>query len=105
MAKFKMILHLFEGGAAGAGAAAAGGGAPGGGTAGEGGAAAVAPGVLSDGTQVDNRLAARMEEQARKRAARGEAPVRTAERQPEQKGAEAQQPNEPNLEDQWSEAK
>lgn len=96
----KMNLHLFEGGAAGAGAAAAGGGA------GEGGGeAAVAPGVLEDGTQVDNRLAARLEQQARKRKARGETPVRTAQTQPEQNAQAQEAPEEPSLEDQWKEAK
>ena len=102
--KFYMNLSLFEGGAAGAGAAPAAG-------TGEGGeAAAVVPGTLDDGTVVDNRLAARMEEQARKRRNRGEepAPVKAmkvespAEAQPQ----EAPQPaEEPSLEDQWTEAK
>ena len=97
----KMNLHLFEGGAAGAGAAAAGGGA------GEGGGeAAVTPGVLEDGTQMDDRLAARMEQQARKRKARGEAPVRTAAQMPPEQQAQAQAAQEePSLEDQWKEAK
>ena len=96
----KMNLHLFEGGAAGAGAAAAGSGA------GEGGGeAAVTPGVLEDGTQVDNRLAARLEEQARKRKARGETPVLTAKPAPQEQKAEEPQAEEPSLEDQWKEAK
>ena len=100
--EIKMDLHLFEGGAAGAGAAPAAG-------AGEGGeAAVVSPGTLNDGTQVDARLAARMEEQARKRRARGEAPVQAA--QPAQEAPEAQpqaeqQAEEPSLDDQWAEAK
>ena len=100
--EIKMDLHLFEGGAAGASAAPAAG-------AGEGGeAAVVSPGTLNDGTQVDARLAARMEEQARKRRARGEAPVQAA--QPAQEAPEAQpqaepQAEEPSLDDQWAEAK
>ena len=96
----RMNLHLFEGGAAGAGAAAAGSGA------GEGGGeAAVTPGVLEDGTQVDNRLAARLEQQARKRKARGETPVMTAAQMPQEPKAEEPQAEEPSLEDQWKEAK
>lgn len=96
----KMNLHLFEGGAAGAGAAAAGNGA------GEGGGeAAVVPGVLEDGTQVDNRLAARLEQQARRRKARGEAPVQTAAQMPQEQKAEEPAEQEPSLEDQWKEAK
>ena len=99
--KLKMILNLFEGGAAGAGAAPAGDGA------GEGtGEAAVTPGVLEDGTQVDDRLAARMKEQARKRKARGEAEMQIAPpQQPEQTQAEEPGQAEPSLEDQWKEAK
>lgn len=100
MAENYMNLHLFEGGAGGAGAAPAGGGA------GEGGGeAAVTPGVLEDGTQVDNRLAARMEEQARKRRARGEEPIRPAAQKAAQQPAEEPQAEEPSLEDQWNEAK
>ena len=95
--EIKMNLRLFEGDG-GAGAAS--------GPAGEGGGeAAVAPGVLADGTQVDDRLAARLEAQARKRKARGEAPVRTAEMQPEPQAQEPQQSEEPSLEDEWAEAK
>ena len=101
MAKFKLNLHLFEGGAAGAGAAPAAGG--------EGGetAAAVLPGVLEDGTQVDNRLAARMEAQAKRRQARGEAaPARAAEKAEPQAEAQTQPAEEePSLEDQWAEVK
>ena len=100
--KFKMNLHLFEGDG-GAGAAPA---------AGEGGEeAAVKPGVLADGTVVDDRLAARMEEQARKRRARGEAPVKAAPpaqqqaTQPAQAAEPNAKPDEPSLEDQWNEAK
>lgn len=106
MNQFYMNLHLFEGGAAGgagAGAAPAA-GAAGAGDGGE--AAEVAPGVLQDGTQVDNRLAARMKEQARKRQARGEDPVRPAAQQAQP--AEEQPPQEeqgPSLEDEWAEAK
>ena len=98
--KLKMILDLFEGGAAGAGAAPAGDGA------GEGtGEAAVTPGVLEDGTQVDDRLAARMKEQARKRKNRGESDVRIAAPQQTQQAEEPQETAEPSLEDQWKEAK
>lgn len=101
--EIKMDLHLFEGGAAGASAAPAAG-------AGEGGeAAVVSPGTLNDGTQVDARLAARMEEQARKRRARGEAPVQAAqpaqEVKPEAQPQAEQQAEEPSLDDQWAEAK
>ena len=97
MAEIKMNLRLFEGDG-GAGAAS--------GPAGEGGGeAAVTPGVLSDGTQVDDRLAARLEAQAKRRKARGEAPVRTAEMQPEPQAQEPEQPEEPSLDDEWAEAK
>ena len=88
MALNRMNLQLFEGDGAGAGAA------PAAGPAGEGGgneAAVVTPGVLDDGTEVDARLAARMEEQARKRKSRGEAPVKQAA----QKVAEQPQANAP----------
>ena len=104
MAEWKMNLHLFEGGAAGAGAAPAAAGA------GEGGgeAAAITPGMLEDGTQVDDRLAARMEAQAKRRKNRGEAPVKPAQAaQPEkQEEAAAAEPaaEEPSLEEQWAEA-
>lgn len=96
-----MNLHLFEGGAGGAGAAPAGEGA------GEGaGEAAVVPGVLEDGTQVDDRLAARLEQQAKRRKARGEQPVQIAQKaQPQQEAAEPTQPETPSLEDEWNEAK
>ena len=100
--KYKMNLHLFEGDG-GAGAAPA--------TGGDGGEAAVKPGVLEDGTVVDDRLAARMEEQARKRKARGEEPAKIAPmaKQQAKQPAQAAQPNanpdEPSLEDQWNEAK
>jgi len=103
--KMFMDLHLFEGGAAGAGAGAA----PAAGT-GEGGeAAVVTPGTLDDGTQVDARLAARMQEQERKRRNRGEQPRIRAARaevpaaQEEAKPAEEQA--QPSLEDEWTEAK
>ena len=91
MAYLKLNLQLFgDGGGAGAGAAAAAGGGTGAGDGGE--AAVMSPGTLNDGTVVDDRLAARMEEQARKRRNRGEAPVqvqtvKTA--QPEQAEAQA----------------
>lgn len=100
---FEMDLRLFGDGA-GAGAAAAGGAGTGDG----GEAAAVTPGTLADGTVVDNRLAARMEEQARKRRSRGEkpAPVQAIKAEPQ---AAAEQPAEekaaPSLEDEWIEAK
>ena len=96
--EFEMNLRLFEGDG-GAGAAS--------GPAGEGGGeAAVTPGVLQDGTQVDDRLAARLEQQARKRKARGEAPVRTAEKAPpEPQEQEPPQPQEPSLDDEWNDAK
>lgn len=96
MVRYFMNLRLFEGDG-GAGAATDG--------PGEGGEAAVLPGVLQDGTQVDDRLAARMEEQARRRKARGEAPVRTAKQQPEQQVQKPQEQQEPSLDDQWAEAK
>lgn len=98
MAEIKMNLHLFGDGA-GAGAAPAG--------AGEGGGeAAVMPGVLQDGTQVDDRLAARLEQQAKRRKARGETPVLTAAPMPqEQQAEEPQAEPEQSLEDQWKEAK
>jgi hypothetical protein len=91
----KMNLHLFEGDGAGA--------APGTGG-GEGGEAAVAPGMLQDGTQVDDRLAARLEKQAQRRKQRGETPVSIPERV-EAEPAEEPQAQEPSLEDQWNEAK
>ena len=76
MAKMILNLQLFGDGGAGAGAAPAGG-------TGEGEAAVTSPGpgTLDDGTVVDNRLAARMEEQARKRRNRGEAPVKAPAQQ------------------------
>lgn len=98
--KLKMNLHLFGDGGAGAGAAPAGDGA---GDAGE--AAAVVPGVLEDGTQVDDRLAARLNKQAQRRKARGEAPVQIAEEMPQEQQEEEPQAEEPSLEDQWKEAK
>ena len=103
MAKFNINLHLFGDGA-GAGAAPAAG-------TGEGGEAAVTPGTLDDGTVVDNRLAARMEEQARKRRDRGEAPAKAPQQAKVQLTEEAktaeepEQNTEPSLEDEWNEAK
>ncbi len=104
----KMDLRLFgDGGAAGASAAPAAG-------AGEGGeAAVVAPGVLEDGTKVDARLAARMEAQARRRKNRGEEPVRPAApaanktqlAQPQAEVQPAAEPEEPSLDDQWTEVR
>ncbi len=102
MAKMFMNLHLFEGGsAAGASAAPAAAGAGDGGE-----AAVIAPGTLEDGTQVDARLAARMEEQARKRRARGQEPVKPAqEAQPVAvETAPAPAAEEPSLDEQWAEA-
>ena len=95
-----MNLHLFEGGAAGAGAAPAAAGAGDGGE-----AAVITPGTLEDGTEVDNRLAARLEEQARKRKARGQATVKPAQAAQPAAPAEAAEPaaEEPSLEDQWAE--
>lgn len=101
MAKMFMNLHLFEGGAAGAGAAPAAAGA------GEGGeAAAITPGTLEDGTEVDNRLAARLEAQARKRKARGQEPARPAQAAQPAAQVTAAEPaaEEPSLDDQWAEA-
>ena len=109
MREFFMELSLFEGGAGGgAGAGAAGAGAAqAAGADGGSEAAVVTPGTLEDGTQVDNRLAARMEEQARKRRARGEEPKQTAAvKAPEQtEEPAAEEQAEPSLEDQWAEAK
>ena len=101
MTQWKLNLHLFEGGA-GASAAPA---------AGEGGEqAAVVPGVLEDGTEVDARLAARMEAQAQRRRARGQEPraMKQAEEPaaaPAQaQGAEGQPAAEPkSLDEEWAE--
>jgi hypothetical protein len=104
MAEKKMNLHLFEGGA-GAGAA------PAAGEEGGGEAAVVTPGTLEDGTEVDARLAARMEAQAQRRRARGQEPM-PARRQAgpaagdaaQQNPAEGQnQPQEKSLDDEWEE--
>ncbi len=100
--KFKMNLHLFEGDG-GAGAAPAAGG--------DGGEAAVTPGVLEDGTQVDDRLAARIKELDQKRKARGEAPMKLQPKakqqaaQPQAGQPQAAPQQDPSLEDQWNEAK
>jgi len=99
MTQWKLNLHLFEGGA-GASAAPA---------AGEGGEqAAVVPGVLEDGTEVDARLAARMEAQAQRRRARGQEP--RAPKQAEvpaeaaaQLPAEENQPRTQSLDEEWAE--
>ena len=102
MTELKMNLHLFEGDG-GAGAAPAAGG--------EGGqAAVVGPGTLEDGTEVDARLAARMEAQAQRRRARGQEPARPAKMAAKPQGAAAQ-PNpaegqgqqQPSLDDEWNE--
>lgn len=101
---WNLSLLLFDGGAGGASAAPAGGEA--GGEAGAE-AAVVTPGVLEDGTQVDNRLAARMEQQAQRRKARGEtpqAPARRAAGQEAEETAEAE-PEAPSLEDRWKDLK
>ena len=92
-------LHLFEGGA-GAGAAPAAGG--------DGGEAAeVATGTLEDGTVVDNRLAARMQDQAKRRRNRGEEPlpVKAEMKTPPAAEQPQQEEAEPSLDDQWAEAK
>lgn len=103
MAYLKLNLQLFgDGGGAGAGAAAAAGGGTGAGDGGE--AAVMSPGTLNDGTVVDDRLAARLEEQARKRRNRGEAPVQVQTvkaAQPEQAEAQAEPAEEESLEEQW----
>ena len=99
--KFKLNLHMFEGDGAGAAPAAAGDGA--------GQAAEIAPGVMEDGTQVDDRLAARMKRQEERRKARGRAPQYKAPTQTvTEKPAEAEaQPvaEEPakGPEDRWQE--
>lgn len=92
---FTLNLHMFEGDGAGAAPAAGN----------DGGEAAAVQGVLADGTQMDNRLAARMEKQAQRRRERGEAPAKAAapkaaQEQPAEAPAEA-----PSLEDEWTEAK
>ena len=99
MAYIKLNLRMFGDGA---GASAA----PAGGT-GEGGEAAVVqPGQLDDGTVVDNRLAARMEAQAKKRRARGEEPVMQAAQQAANIQQETEpEPAEKSLDDEWVEAK
>ena len=95
--KIKLNLRLFEGEGGGAGAAPA---ATGTGEA-AGQAAEITPGtVLEDGTQVDDRLAARMKRQEERRRARGQAPLytktQTTEGQQEQPvQAEPQQAEEP----------
>ncbi len=93
-------LSLFEGDGAGAAPAATGD------TAG-GEAADITPGVLEDGTEVDDRLAARLNEQARRRRDRG-LPART---QPAQK-AQAEIPagqepaaEEPGPDERWAQLK
>jgi hypothetical protein len=100
MAYFKLNLHLFEGD--GAGAAPAAGGEGGGNE-----AAVVAPGTLEDGTVVDNRLAARMQEQARKRKGRGEEPmpVKAREMNPQPAQQQEEPAQEPSLDDQWVEVR
>ena len=96
MADIIMNLHLFGDGAGAAPAADAGGGE-----------AAVPTGVLQDGTNVDNRLAARMEAQARRRKERGEEPISQPAAEPPAQSAEKPEPQtqEPSLDDQWKEAK
>ena len=102
MAYFRLNLSMFGDGGAGAGAAPAAG-------TGDGGEAAVTTGTLDDGTVVDNRLAARMEAQAKKRQARGESPKQTpapaAQPEQAQQAETAEEPAERSLEDEWTEAK
>lgn len=100
MAKHIFNLQLFGDGGAGAGAAPAGG-------TGEGEAAVTSPGTLEDGTVVDNRLAARMEEQAKKRKARGESAVAAVQAAQPVQQAQPQAAEEPekSLDDEWIEAK
>lgn len=107
MTKIKLNLRMFNGDG-GAGAAPAAG-------SGEAGIAAEnAPVVLEDGTQVDDRLAARMKKQEERRKARGQAPLyqRTPAEQPAQteQQAETPQAEEPenpasDLEARWKELK
>lgn len=78
--KIKLNLHMFEGDGAGAAPAAAGDGA--------GQTAEITPGVMEDGTQVDNRLAERMRRQEARRAARGKAPQYKAAGKPAETSAE-----------------
>ena len=93
----RLNLHLFDGDG-GAGAAPAAGGT------GEG-EAAVTPGVLEDGTEVDNRLAARLESQAKRRKARGEQQVQLPSRMQESGEPAAAPAEEPvkSLDDEWTE--
>ena len=99
MAYFKLNLHLFEGDGAGA--------APAAGGEGGGNEAAVVTGTLEDGTVVDNRLAARMQEQARKRKGRGEEPmpVKAREMNPQPAQQQEEPAQEPSLDDQWVEVR
>jgi len=106
MTKNKLNLHMFNGDG-GAGAAPAAGN-------GEAGIAAEnAPVVLEDGTQVDNRLAARMQKQEARRKARGQAPLYQApaeqpaapEQQAEAPQAEGQANPANDLEARWKELK
>ena len=85
--KIKLNLHMFEGDGGGAGAGAAPAAAATGDGAGQ--AAEIAPGVMEDGTQVDDRLAARMKRQEARRAARGRAPQYKAPTQAVTEQAEA----------------
>ena len=86
--KIKLNLRLFEGEGGGAGAAPA---ATGTGEA-AGNAAEITPGtVLEDGTQVDDRLAARMKRQNARRKARGQAPLYTDAKKAEAPAAEPAQ--------------
>lgn len=91
MTKFNLNLHMFNGdGGAGAAPAAGNGDA--------GIAADNSPIVLEDGTQVDSRLAARMQKQEARRKARGQAPLYQA---PAEQPAQAEQQAEaPQAEDQ-----
>lgn len=91
MTKYKLNLHMFNGDGGASAAPAAGNG--------EAGIAAEnAPVVLEDGTQVDSRLAARMQKQEARRKARGQAPLYQAPA--EQPAAPEQQAEAPQAEDQ-----
>lgn len=78
-------LQMFNGdGGAGA--------APAGETGTEAGAAEIVPGVLDDGTEVDDRLAARMKEQEARQAARGKGPLYNRKHAEPAEGQQAEEP-------------
>lgn len=91
MTKIKLNLHMFNGDGGASAAPAAGG------DAGE--AAVITPGVLDDGTQVDPRLAARMQKQEARRKARGQEPL-YQQAPAEAPAAPEQQAEAPQAEDQ-----